>query len=452
MSRFFGWWLRLPLRMWGAVRRHPHRTFLALFVLVVGLGSGVWWYAVRQWRAAGIALSADRPEEARERLAVCLRVWPRSPEVLLRAARAARLAGDFPAAEDYLNRSMQLRGGATDRATEGIQLEFLLMRVQSGEMDELAAPLFEKVDEGHPDSPEILATIARAYMHRLRYMPAYNCLTRWIELQPDNAKPVHWRGWVLERLDSPQKAKDDYEHALEMDPNLVDVRLRVAELLLEAKQAPEAVPHLERLYRQDPNNARVRARLGDVPLPSGSGRGSPAADGGCSGGNAGRRSVADFPCQSRSPGGTSRGRGGEGAAACSQPIRSIPRRLFVLHSALQFQNRTTEATAVYAEYQRTRALLTRIDTLLKDSDSPSATADNHAELGALFLQIGRDKVGLYWLNRALDRDSTSPRAHRVLADYYEGKGDRGPAEMHRRQIPGSAPTPAPGGPGAPARP
>ena len=50
--------------------------------------------------------------------------------------------------------------------------------------------------------------------------------------------------------------------ALDLDPDLIPVRLRVAEMLLEDKQAPDALPHLERLYRQAPDNPEVQARLG----------------------------------------------------------------------------------------------------------------------------------------------------------------------------------------------
>src|SRR5438445_13584714 len=57
-------------------------------------------------------------------------------------------------------------------------------------------------------------------------------------------------------------AAADYHKALELNPDLILVRLRVAEMLLEDKLAPEALPHLERLYRQAPDRPDVQARLG----------------------------------------------------------------------------------------------------------------------------------------------------------------------------------------------
>jgi len=129
-------------------------------------------------------------------------------------------------------------------------------------VDELAPVLIDTVEKGHPEAPIILQTLARGYILRLRYKPGYACISRWIELYPDAVKAYQWRGWVLERLNNHKGATKDYHRALELAPDLFPVRLRVAEMLLEDKQAPEALPHLERLYRQAPNDPHVQARLG----------------------------------------------------------------------------------------------------------------------------------------------------------------------------------------------
>src|SRR5262249_51357433 len=152
-------------------------------------------------------------------------LWPRSPEVHQLAARAARLSGDTQAAENHLNQCLKLNGGAT----EPVQLEFLLLRVQTGGLEEGASPLVACVGKGLPEAPLILETLARAYIPLLRYKPAYACLSRWIELRPDEAKAYQWRGWVLERLSRYKVAMEDYQRALELNPDLFPVRLRVAE-------------------------------------------------------------------------------------------------------------------------------------------------------------------------------------------------------------------------------
>jgi predicted Zn-dependent protease len=113
MTRVLGWVLRFPQQTWAAAVGHPLWTALVALVVAAGAGIGVWQYALYQWRAAELAVKEDRPAEAQDRLKFCLRVWPRSPDVHLLAARAARLAGDLSDAETHLNRCIELQGVAT---------------------------------------------------------------------------------------------------------------------------------------------------------------------------------------------------------------------------------------------------------------------------------------------------------------------------------------------------
>src|SRR5207248_11285658 len=130
----------------------PKEVALLVTLAFVGLGLVGHLYAIRQWRAAQTALDEERPFEARDCLKFCLLVWPRSLEVNLLAARIARLTEkDLNVAESYLNRCLKLQNGAT----EAVQLEFLLLRVQGGEVDELAPILIDIVDKGHPEAPII---------------------------------------------------------------------------------------------------------------------------------------------------------------------------------------------------------------------------------------------------------------------------------------------------------
>lgn len=447
MARTIGTVLRLPGRTWTAARRRPLLALLLLVGLVAGAGLGLWRYSAYQWRAAQAALREDRPAEARERLNFFLTVMPRNPEVHLLAARAARLTNDLNAAEAHLNRCLQIQDGAT----EGVQLEFLLLRVQTGEVDEIAPVLVDTVQKGHPESRVILETLAAAYILRLRYKPAYACLSEWIELEPRRAKPYHWRGWVLERLNNHKSATADYHRALELDPDLLPVRLRVAEMLLEKKQAPEALPHLERLYRQAPDDPQVQARLGACRLLQG--RTEEARQ-------LMEAAVVHLPHDPALLVDLARldmqaGHAPEAERRLRQVLASDPsdtEALYVLSSALQFQGRTEESAAALADYEQKRVLVDRINEMLKDvADSPTARAGDYAEIGRMFFQIGRDRFGLYWSERALEGDPANQTANRSLAAYYEKKGDTSRAADYRRRVRGNPPTPAPDG-GAPNTP
>ena len=319
-------------------------------------------------------------------------------------------------------------------------------------MDEIAPVLFDIVEKGHPDFREILNTVARTYILRLRYKPAYACLSKWIEVEPDNAKPFYWRGWVLERLNNQKAASSDYHQALSLDSELVPARLRIAEMLLEDKQAPDALPHLEHLLRQVPDDPQVQARMGIcqfllghatearqlmeravIHLPN-----DPAL----------LVTLANLELQD--------GRPAEAEArlkAVLKSDRSDTEALFVLVSVLQVQGRSEESAAILAEYHEKKSVVEKINEFLKDkADNPATTADEYAAVGSQFLQINRDKLGVYWLEKALDRNADCQSAHRDLARHYEKKGDLKSAATHRSHLRGE-PTPGPNRPvneGAPS--
>jgi tetratricopeptide (TPR) repeat protein len=315
-----------------------------------------------------------------------------------------------------------------------VQLEFLLLRARTGELEEVAPTLIDSVEKGHPESPVILETLAQAYLRQLRYKAAYACLSRWIELCPDAVRAYQWRGWTLERLNRFKAAAEDYRQALELDPDLIPVRLRVAEMLLEDKQAPEALPHLERLYRQAPDRPEVLARLGMcryfqnqtkearrlmeaavVHLPNDA---------------ALLLHLAKLDLQE--------GRGREAEQWLRKALRvdrSDTEALYTLASALQLQGKTTEADAALKDYQRSKDAVDRANKLLREvADSPTARAGDYAEIGDLLLRIGRERLGVYWLEQALERDPAHQAAHTALAAYYDKTGHRDKAAEHRRWL------------------
>ena len=216
MVRFVGRFVRRLGSRFRALRRP--RAALATLALLLGLSSlAAAGYVRTQRREAEADIDANRPADARRRLERCLRFWPWTGDLHRLAGRAARMDGDLPAAESHLKLALKARG----EATEALQLEFLLLRVQGGELDEVVSALSDTVEKGHADSPMILETVARAYIVQLRYRPAYVCLSRWLELRPGTARAYQWRGWVAERLNNHTLAAENYRLALDYEPDLV---------------------------------------------------------------------------------------------------------------------------------------------------------------------------------------------------------------------------------------
>jgi tetratricopeptide (TPR) repeat protein len=411
-------------------RRRPGTTVLVLVLLVAAALGASYFYALREWRLAQEAVKAGRLDEAKRSLNLCLVVWPRSIPVHLLAARAARLRGDFVRAEVHLNHCLKLQHGAT----EAIQLEFLLMRVQGGEEDEVASILLSQyVENNSPDSSLILETLARAYMYNLRYGPAFVCLSRWIEVAPDSAEPLRWRGWILERLNDYNGAEEDYKRALEFDPGLVPVRLRLAEMYLERSDALKALPHLEQLRQQFPNRPDILARTGQCRLLQGDSQEArrllEAAVERLPNDSATLIHLAKLEMQDNHP--------EKAETWLRRALKVDPTDTeaeFLLVGSFQAQNRLEDASAMLEQHDKDTASLKRVSRVLQqEAGKPSNDPDAFADIGILFLR-SNERVGLYWLHRALEHDSGHPAAHRALADFYEGKGDRERAAFHRYKV------------------
>jgi tetratricopeptide (TPR) repeat protein len=411
----------------------PKTMVVALVLAVlVGTGAGLYGYALHRWHEAQAAVKEGRPGQARTELDFCLTLWPNSPEVQLLAARVSRLSGDLTGAEAHLKQCLRLQNGPS----EDTQLEFLLLRLQAGEEDEVAPELFRLVDQKHRESPVILESVARAYMLRLRYGPAYNCLNRWTKMFPGAAKPYYWRGWVLERLDNPREAMKEYQKAIELDPDMAQARLRIAEMHLEDNQPQRALDHLERLRGtcSERELPRVEARLGQCRLLQGQTTEArkllesavnelpddvPVLL------NLGKLELQEVrPVQAE--------------AWLRRALQADPMDTevqFNLATSLAFQGRTEEADAMMARYEKEKAILKRANSLLKDeARGQSIDPTAPTEVGSLLLEMGHDRQGLYWLEQALLRDANFQSAHRALADYYEKKGDSQKAAAHRARL------------------
>ena len=409
------------------IRRRPKTTVVVVLLLAVAVA---YLYAEWQWRSAQTALRENRPADARKHVDRCLWVWPRSTRVHLLAALIGRVGGDFETAESHLNRCLKLENGAT----QAIQLEFLLLRAQTGDADEVAVTLLDYIESNEHERELILLTLARAFMHHLSYGPAYVCLSRWIDLNPDVARPYYWRGWVLERLNNSEGAMIDYLRALDIEPDSLMTRLHVAEMYLAENKLDDALTHLERLRRQAPDRADVKARLGQCRYLQGQTEEA-------------RRlletAVKELPNDLElllhlAKLDLQEGKAVEAERRLRHMIKvdiGYSEAHYNLASALQMQNRPEAAKRALADYRRYRTALEQANKLLRhEAQYPSNDPAIATEIGGLLLQIGHERSGTYWLDQALLRNPNYQPAHRAFADFFDSKGLPDQAAPHRRRL------------------
>jgi tetratricopeptide (TPR) repeat protein len=435
--------------LWGLfrqlVRRRPFLSLAALVLtLLLGTGLALFLWGSSQLRAAERAARAGRPDDARALLAGALRVRPETAATHRLAARIERLSSHYPEAEAHLLECRRLEGGAS----EATQLEWLLLRAQRGEVDEVAPGLAACVRENHPESPAILEALASAYAHAFRLRAALDCLDTWLEREPDNAWALDWRGWVNEKLDHPNAARADYQRALDLDPGRTEVRLHLAGVLVDLTDVAAAVPHLEQLRRAQPKRPEVLVGLARCRMLQG--RPEEA------------RELLDAALHEQPDFEPALLHRGKLEVQCQDPENAEGwfRRALALDPAdaqaryalanclSQLPGRQAEADAELSQYSQTRGDLTRLRELVQNQlDRTRRDPTMAAEAGTIFLRLGQDALALQWLQRALDLDPANEAAHAGLAAYYRKANQPEKAALHEAASgAGTGRPPGPGGP------
>jgi Tfp pilus assembly protein PilF len=86
------------------------------------------------------------------------------------------------------------------------------------------------------------------------------------------------------------------------------------------------------------------------------------------------------------------------------------------------------------QHDRDTAALKRASQILRqEAEHSNIDPASCVEIGLLFLR-SNERVGRYWLHRALERDPENQAAHKALAEHYESKGDREKAASHRLHL------------------
>lgn len=422
--------LRLLWRPFGVVRRRPVASVaILLLVAAVAVPVGAHCWALHQFREAGRALDDDRLDEARAHLSFCLTVWPWSAPTHFLAARIARMSGDYPEATAQLEECRRLQKGAT----EDTQLEMLLVRAQEGQVDEVIDGLVYAAEHDRVHRQEILEALARGHMTLMRFPPALALLDRCLKDYPDDVRALDWRGWLLEQLQQQERAVKDYEHVLELSPGRSEVRLRLTYLYLSHNDPVLAEPHLRILEKEQPGRLEVLLCLVEFHFLKGEEKETRALL---------DRVLADHPDEPMAllylgKLDLQTGRPDEAEAYFRRVLKDDKHNTEAwngLYDSLRGQpGREAEADDAQKKLEETAAFGHRFQQLLSGEVEQASTNPEPAyELGKMNLELGREDLGLYWLNTALKRDPDHKPTHALLADYLAKKGDKEAAARHHR--------------------
>jgi len=419
----------------GRVRRNPGRTLAALLLIALiafGLSvAGIQLWAGYHFRAARKALDRYHTLEAGEHLQNCLRVWPNDPDVLFLAARAARRAGRYDDAEEFLNRCQERRG-----RDDEISLERALLTAEGGDVDDVLKFCTAKVEARDPESPLILEALARGLLRDYRLAEADWAVRTWQERQADDPMGHLLRGRVAHESYADTTAIAAFRRALEIDPELDEARDRLAAVLVETNQPQEALPHLEYLCRSRPNDAGLSVRLAECrDLLGEQDEAARLLD----------EVLArhpDLPAALARRGKLAlhAGQFAEAEGLLRRATAAAPwdaNLLQQLQLCLEQSGQTDKARAMDPQVKRAKADLERLEKLVtEDIRKEPLNPDPQYEAGKVLLRIGSYSEGLRRLQKAVRLSpkygEVRVKANEALADFYKRAGSAAKAAEHRR--------------------
>ena len=174
--------------------------------------------------------------------------------------------GNVDEAEQYLNGRLAKmdRSAAVTTALAEVKS----MRGESGAAQRLAQESLKI----NPDYRPAMIVLARDHYRSRRLDLALYALQGILDgygpenppRDKNNPEALLLRGLIHKERNERAAAMDDFRHALEVRPDLVEVRVHLAGYLLESGNAVEAAPHLEWALRYDRDNLLARLNLGDA--------------------------------------------------------------------------------------------------------------------------------------------------------------------------------------------
>jgi tetratricopeptide (TPR) repeat protein len=400
-------------------------------LLAAGAVAGRYLWAWHHLRAGEAALERYQGPEALRHLEKFLQARPSSVHGHLLAGRAARRAGDLESAERHLRQCRRLRPGKS----EEIDLEWTLLRVTLGDLDDNEAYLLARAARSAEEAPLVLEALAEGYTRLYQVGDALRCLERWLEQAPDNPRALFLRGNLWWHVQVAQRAVPDYRRVREIDPGYPEAGWRLARCLVEGGGYSEALPLLEQARAERPGDPEVLVYLARCEHVLGRpGRARELLD----------EALRDHPedgaaLRTRGQQALLSGRPEEAEHYLRRAVRVAPtdhQARWSLAQALRQQHKEDEASAERAladRWKDRRARLGEITTHLLGTRPADAAL--RTELGALLIELGHAKVGESWLQSALRLSPGHAPAHAALASYYQSVGDAERAAYHRRQAP-----------------
>ncbi len=289
----------------------------------------------------------------------------------------------------------------------------------------------EMIRPKEPAGEFLLHILTQEYQRTQRYPRVIDCVSLWLSIHEDDTNGLVQRGRAWLQLRHFDRGVEDFRRAVQLRPDLDEVRLRLAEVLVEPLgRYAEAAGHLEALREKVPDHPTV---LVNLALCRHALQRTPEAvrllD----------EAIAKHP--KHVPALVERGKLGlqEDQARDMEPLirRAVQlapsnrEAVEVLHRCLQQLKKTDEAQAVAKRLDQLDADRKLYQKWFKEATDRPNDLTARYEVGVAALRTGRDAEGVRWLETVLEQDPKHRPSHLALADYFEQSMEPARAAQHR---------------------
>jgi tetratricopeptide (TPR) repeat protein len=411
------------------MKSHSKLVRLSLWSVFAALAAAVlagWrpYVVLLRQQEARLAMNDRDFARADAALAAARRLSPANATSLWLSARVSRRQEQFDRAAEFLDKARFYAPGDAR-----VQRERLLLLAHQG-----------RLAEAEPHLPDLLASddggvVCEAFvaglLKSLRFEDAARLIEQWKRDAPNDPEPRFREGLTWECASRPDAAMKAYEEALRLGPSHRDARLRLAETLLTLRQFTEAERHFREALRQDP--ACHDAALGLAKSLREQGRLDEAEQIAAS--EAGR---AESSWDAQALWGEialAQGRFQEAVERLAPVAERRPQDTtarYALARALQALGRSDEAKVHFDYVAEAEKPLHVMEQKMRQAVEQPRHAQLRYEIGATMLKYADPDEAARWLASALRLDPGHKPSHLALADFYERRGDRRRAALHRQ--------------------
>ncbi len=409
-------------------RRSALLVIAIAFVLVCYGAYWGWNYYQTNSRYQTALQTVERREwkRAREQLKELIQQSP-TPDHYLLAARAERRLENLSEAKKLLDLCQRLQGSETD----AIKIERALLRIHEGELLEVEQFLRESITNNESHAVEILDLLSAALEVNYREAEAQRCLDELLRRQPEHFDALVRRGRTARNMGWQEDAIQYFQRALRLRPEVDNVRIILAETLVNYGHYDQAREHYETLSQKQSQNPAVPFGLALSYL--GTGESNKALQ-------LFNQLIAANPknwvaLNERGKLAIQLDKAEEAVADLRLAESLAPADVAPTHlvSCLLLLGRHEEARKYQEKVARIHADR-KLATDLGDRIREQAPNDPELryQLGTQLLRTGKQRDGVHWLRTAIEKDPKHRKSHEALLDFFQSVNAIEQAEYHRR--------------------